>query len=162
MKFYYFFINSLFGDYCCFTNWTGWDRSSLTCGQVCSKRKRTVVSAGNVILGRYAYCNSNHSPCPPQTDWHRNCEQIDCRKFVLTLLKPFFDRILKNKSYNQILRALRISILRAHSLKKDYRVYQENRHLVLKNKGRQNQLTRLRLLNLCLGKFGYSIRRLVI
>ena len=104
MKIFYAFIHLLFGKECCFSHWTDWNHNSMTCGEVCSSRKRKVFSWEDVILQYHDYCTSYYSSCGDWTQWQTNCEKLDCRKFFSNF-NNFIQTIFIIKSLN----ALRIS-----------------------------------------------------
>ena len=85
MKIFYVFINSVYGDYCCFNSWTEWQQSSLTCGRVCQHRKRDLLMGAGGYLAAEE-CNYDYSPCP-WTAWQEaSCVSNDCRKFDFKIL----------------------------------------------------------------------------
>ena len=72
-------ITSVVSEYCCFGQWTEWQQSPLTCGQVCRVRERELVYFLEELFERE--CNYDHYSCPNHES-QSSCVLIGCRKFV--------------------------------------------------------------------------------
>ena len=78
MKIFNFFITLVVSELCCFDQWTEWQRSSQTCGQVCRNRERDILHGFDKLWERN--CNSDHYSCPTHES-QSSCVFIGCRKF---------------------------------------------------------------------------------
>ena len=88
MKLLCVFINSVFGDYCCFDYWTEWQQSSLTCGRVCKERQRDVMTGVSGYFESHE-CNYDYTPCP-WSDWQEaSCVSNNCRKFDFRIVSLY-------------------------------------------------------------------------
>ena len=79
-KIIFFLLRLISSDLCCFDNWSPWQESSLTCGQVCKQRKRDIVE-GLVAL-QADTCHYVPSTCP-WSELEDDCVNIDCRELNL-------------------------------------------------------------------------------
>ena len=80
MKFFYVFLNLVTAKDCCWYGWSGWEQSSLTCGEVCRYRKRGICRAADFCVD-YNECDTHRSECK----WHddeRHCRSIPCRELI--------------------------------------------------------------------------------
>ena len=94
MKFFYIFINSVFGfkKPCCFEGWGSWEPGPSTCGEVCSKRKREILLGADALEADDCYWISMTASCP-WAEWDEICYNIDCRELFSESFKliEFFD-----------------------------------------------------------------------
>ena len=77
MKIFIFSITLVVSELCCFDQWTEWQQSSLTCGQVCRNRKRDILHFWDKLFERE--CNHDHNSCP-NYESQSSCVLIGCRK----------------------------------------------------------------------------------
>ena len=81
MKFLYFLISVVFGDVCCFTGFGSWQPSPLTCGEVCSKRKRDLLKWTAALGADQCHGSWFDGNSCPWAIWEEDCNNIDCREF---------------------------------------------------------------------------------
>ena len=94
MKIVYVLIQTVIAEIkqCCFDDWTEWQQSSLTCGQICYHRTRNNIDSdddfwgaagswlGNTFAGTNS-CNKIYSSCPTYESQDDSCVDKACREF---------------------------------------------------------------------------------
>ena len=81
-------------EYCCFGDWSLWQQSSLTCGQVCKHRTRNIVTG--LAASWAADCNYDHFSCPSHEFQSASCDYIECRKFYLNNVQSYLNFFVPN------------------------------------------------------------------
>ena len=78
-------------EYCCFEDWSSWQQSSLTCGQVCESRMRNLIEGFFNLASAWANdeCNDDYSNCPSYESELNLCVDIDCRKFYSKIVELY-------------------------------------------------------------------------
>ena len=84
---------------CCFEDWSSWQQSSLTCGQVCEYRTRKLIESFWAVASVWVAginCNKDHSSCPSHEFKSRLCYDIECRKFYLNIVRSCLNFFVPN------------------------------------------------------------------
>ena len=83
-KIIFFLLRLISSELCCFHDWSTWQESPLTCGQVCKQRMRDRDHLGIFWGSTVAEedCNNDHPSCP-SNESDNDCVYIDCRELNL-------------------------------------------------------------------------------
>ena len=87
------FLKSNEAELCCFGDWTSWQHSSLTCGELCVTRKRNSLKG---TMGIFGDCHYDHYSCPSYELQSSSCDYIECRKLYLNIVQSYLIFLIPN------------------------------------------------------------------